>query len=499
MKTFDIRKEINDVDVGKKKFSISQIVQASNETTERVNYDFYDVIKRASKFIEDEIGNRIKQDNKQEDYVEIKHRAMLGDKIAIQSMKQLIQDFIIKSSLSQIKYPKPYKSLVEGIFEEAYGWGPLGYWRNHLNNSAKAQIIGTDIFLEIDGNYVIQKGFSFRNINAVNDLTERLKNSNRKNKLDEIKNTELLTNTIDGIRVSIVIPERSYEPTITFRRQIVKTYNFETQTKLQTIPQEGKEVFKILSKLPLSSVIGGPPQCGKSTFLMTMLNETENLNQTAFVESEFEMYPRVHFPKSQIVHVRGEKQELESIVFPMLLRKDINRLVVAEIREHEAEIFASGLTRGIRQVMGTIHELDPIDIPEILSTLSLRNSKGNLNQIVEYTRFAKSLHFSISMDETEDEKGSKKKVTGIQFYDLDPSTLEVSIYRIVHYDWESDAWTYHNEIPKKILAICNKKHKSLMKELQNLLDDLSKKHPMPAEERKIKSLTLQAYRAGGGA
>lgn len=488
--------QVADKELNSERFSIGGYISKQNSTGyQKKNVSFYDIVEKAKKFVEEEIKNRIEQNNKQEDYVENMHRATMGDKIARKSILVIIDDFLLKHSISEVKIPDYYKELNSAIFEEAYGWGPLGKWRNYLTDSPKAQIIGKDIFIEDKGIYS-KAPFSFQSLEKVYELTERLKNAERKNKLDSIKNTELLTTTMDGIRVTISIPGRGIEPAITFRRQTVKTYDFNTQVKLNTIPKESVILFELLSKMMLSSIIGGPPGCGKSTFLMTFLNGVKNLSQTAFVESSFEMYPRTHFPGEQILHMQGVGKDLETIVFPTLLRHDIKRLVMAEIREDEAEIFASGMTRGISQVMGTIHENDPIDIPDILATISLRNKSEGGNKYAEYIRFAKSLHLSISMDEIEYPK-KEKKVTGIQFYHVDEQTLNVSIWKVMDYDWENDAWTYHDEIPEKIKRIANKKNRKEMTAFQNELTELSKRFPMNFEERRKTGYSIKVLQGSG--
>jgi Flp pilus assembly CpaF family ATPase len=487
----ETQKELNH-----ERFSISEYISKQNSTANhKRNISFYDIVEKAKRFVEEEIKNRIEQNNKQEDYVENMHRATMGDKIARKSILVIIDDFLLKNSISDIKIPDYYSELNSAIFEEAYGWGPLGKWRYLLTDSPKAQVIGKDIFIENNGDYS-KAAYSFQSLDKVYELTERLKNAERKNKLDSIQNTELLTTTMDGIRVTVSIPGRSIEPIITFRRQIVKTYDFNTQVKLNTIPQESVKILDLLAKMPFSSIIGGPPGCGKSTFLMTFLKGAKSLRQTAFIESSFEMYPRIHFPGEQILHKQGSGKELEAKVFPTLLREDIKRLVMAEIREDEAEIFASGMTRGISQVMGTIHESDPIDIPDILATISLRNKSEGGNKYAEYIRFAKALHLSITMDEIE-YPNIEKKVTGVQFYNIDEQTLDVSIWKVMDYDWEKDSWTYHDEIPEKIKRLAYKKNRQEMIELQKELSVLSAKYPMKLEERRKTGHSIKVLQGSG--
>jgi pilus assembly protein CpaF len=456
---------------------------ADSQKLKKTETTFYDLCKEASGFVEKVIEEKIRKKDQATDYVEIHHNAIVGDPLSVKMIKEHIQDFLEKKTFTQLAHPPYYTNLVDAIFQEEYGWGPLNLWRDKTDSQA-AKVIGTDIWFIENGGWEKQP-FKFRSIEQVLSVCERFKNINRLNKLDSIQNTELETVTYDGIRVSVVIPDRSFEPVITLRNQTVTIYNLDEQARLGTFPVEVLPLMKILSRLYLNSIIAGPPSSGKSSMLMSMLSETVYDIHTAFIESDFEFFPRLAFPGAPLIHERGEDEELEKVVFPKLLRHDIVQVIAAEVRKSESELYGTASERGIKMLKGTFHNMDPVNIPGQLARLNVQHHKQGFDYHFEYLRFAENLHFSITMDEL---SKTRKRVTGIQFYDVDPVTLQVSIIKILDYDWEQDVWTYHNEMPERIVRIASKYNRQDVQNLQRLLYQLSKKYPMPEGTRKRVSL-----------
>jgi pilus assembly protein CpaF len=476
--------------VAVKKFSLQAHLlekdQVSNSHHSRkTEATFYDICNEVSGFVERVIEKKIRMKDQATDYIEIHHNAIVGDPLSVKIIKELIQDFLEKKTLTQLSFPPYYSSLADAIFQEEYGWGPLSIWRDKTDSQA-AKVIGTDIWFITNGRWEKQS-FKFRSIEQVLSVCERFKNIDRLNKLDAYQNTELETVTYDGIRVSVVVPDRSFEPVITLRNQTVTIYNLDEQARLGTFPIEVLPLMKILSRLCLNSIIAGPPSSGKSSMLMSMLSETVHDTHTAFIESDFEFFPRLAFPGAPIIHERGKDEELEKVVFPKLLRHDIVQVIAAEVRKSESELYGTASERGIKMLKGTFHNMDPVNIPGQLARLNVQHHKQGFDYHFEYLRFAENLHFSITMDELSQ---TRKRVTGIQFYDVDPMTLQVSILKILDYDWEEDTWSYHNEIPGRILRMASKYNKQDVQEIQTLLHQLSKKYPMPEGDRK--RISLQA-------
>lgn len=474
------------IDALKKDVRINQEAESTRKKQDTLT--FFSLCDNVARHIESVIEGKINQknDDESQDYVELKHKVMLDDPLAIKTMKSLIEDYISFHSWSHVIAPSPYNNLVDGIFHENYGWGPLAGWREDPTMQ-RCKVIGhKDIwFADDNGNRTKQTDLSFRSLEEVRGLMERFKNMDPTNRLDPSNNTEMETVTPDGdVRITLMIPPRSIEPVITLRKQTVKVYNMEQQIALGTIPEEAKEIIIKLARSYGNSVIAGPPASGKTTMLMTFLAYSKHM-ETAFTETTFEMFPRQAFVGECIIHARALGDNQEESLFSTVLRKDIEQLIAAEIRLSEVEVYGAASERGLRKVMGSFHIEDPINIPGVMARLSVQHQRGQVSYTDEYARFADSLSYSIAMDIGED---NVKRITSIQFYDLDPFTLQVRTNRIMWFDEEAGDWKYNNDLPKRAHRLLKKDSKVTYERFMEILNALSEEKPMPEELKTDESI-----------
>lgn len=421
-------------------------------------------------------------------YLDIQYRAYCGESLAEELIRSHIEDYLMEQGWLDTPFPECYSKLTEAIFQENFGWGPLSCWRELRAYSSGAKVIGTDIFFMSEEGAYVKQPFVFAHKQKVLDLCEKFKNMDRLNKLDRHEHSALETLTSDGVRISIMIPDRTVDdPVITLRNQTINLHSWEEQAKLQTIPSEAIALFRLLSKLNLKGVICGPPMSGKSTMLMTFMQETIYDAQTLYAESEVEFHPRKLFPGAPIIHVRATGHEWEEIVFPRLVRHDIEQIYVGEIRMAETEFFGQAGERGIRKLVGTFHSDDPRNIPGQLARLNSQHLGGNLDYHAEYVRFAENLHYSLTMDYI---NGKTKIVTGLQFYEVEPLTLQVSMYRVMKYDADLGQWLFYKKLPPRIQHILQFHQHDLLLEFEQQLHVLNRKFPM--SHNKYNEIVLQA-------
>lgn len=300
----------------RKTFDVKSFANNENESTYKNHYDFYKISEEAKEYVLAFYDRKIEQKSKgeiQEDYANIYHNAMLGKPSAVNLIKKILEEFIIEKNYREVKYPNYYRSLVEALFEEEFGWGPLSVFR-FIHDSEAAQVLGTDIKIKRSWGWELQP-FKFKNVQDVLNLANRFSNADSRHVLNSHKKPELETLTTDNIRVSIMIPERMHEePVITLRRKTIKKLTFEEQTRLETFPKEAIPIFEALSRFWLNWVIAGPPGSGKSTLFQTMLHyllyeirEGEKIPErynTIYAESFPEFNVREIHPRSNVLHLK---------------------------------------------------------------------------------------------------------------------------------------------------------------------------------------------------
>lgn len=481
-----------------------EVKKVQSETDSNANFinrnnldSFYTLCENAKAYIYQLYDSKIDEtakDRSDENFIAIFHNAVTGVPESMNLIKSYIDDFIKINALKNLEYPKYYESLVEAVYEETFGWGPLSVFKR-MPQAEGAQVLGTQIKVKTENGWSLLP-FQFRFSEQVKDLCNRFANVDPKNILNNNTNPELETYTYDGYRVSIMIPDRMYkEHVITLRRSTISTISIEKLAELNTFPFEAIPIFKSLAKFQASSVVAGPPGCGKSTLLFALLGEAlyevkdgekipERFN-TLYAETSPEFDPRAMFPNSNVLHVVGTGDDFEKNIPKSALRHDISRVVLGEIRENETGLYRRASLQGLKQVMGTLHDNDPLDIPEIMTNLYLQYFNQNYNHEHVYKSFVKNLHFSISMDEflmeVDNTEKLVKKVTGIQFYDYHPQSSEVHMYRIMHYDEQTNKWTFSNQVPKRFERIVKKYSKKSLELFTETLNNLAKLYPMAAE------------------
>jgi hypothetical protein len=199
--------------------------------------------------------------------------------------------------------------------------------------------------------------------------------------------------------------------------------------------------------------------------------------KTVYAESYPEFNARAIHPKSNLMHVIASGEDYEQILMKSLLRHDVTSIVVGEIREHEVGLYKRASVQGIKQLLGTLHDLDPLDIPGIMSDLYLQYYSNGLNAESVHRTFVRNLHFSISMDEflfgEDGNENLQKIVTGIHFYDIDSKTKETKLFTIMEYDVFNNEWIFNNDIPDRIVRMVTKYNKREYLEFRDTLQQLS--------------------------
>lgn len=465
-----------------KEYSHLQLAQSSKK-----NNDFEGICHSAKQYVYRIYDQKIDDHSRgktKEDYVVIFHEAMLGIPSSVSHVKKIIEDYITEEGLRSSSYPVPYTNLIDAIFEEEFGWGVLSAYRQE-NNCEAAQIIGTDVTFKRKWGWELQP-FRFQSIDKVLELAQRFANMHAKTNLSEHTNPTLETRTHDNIRVSIMIPERTHEePVITLRKKIVQDINFQSMIDYQTIPSESLPLFKAMAKFNLNSVIAGPPGCGKSTMLQAFLSHSlfevrqgkriPERRKTVYIEKFPEWDIRKLHPHSNALHVLGDGKDFEDSISSTLLRHDISSIVIGEIREHEVGLYRRASVQGIKKLMGTLHDLDPINIPGIMRDLYLQYFPTSISSDTLQRTFNNNLHFAVSMDEfLNDDDEYVKKVTGVHIYDPIGEGKDMEMYTVMEYDYETDSWAYDATIPARFERLASKYDRKLYREFKQHLTGLAK-------------------------
>lgn len=406
----------------------------------------------------------------QQERLELHHRAIIGDMQAKNILVNEIEHYLLRNSLGSVAYPAYYRDLKEALYHEIFGFGALSIWFD-MPDSQYAQVIGTNIFVDDHGKKVLRPE-KFESIERVMEVVRALTMKDPRSRINE-DNPNLEVDMYDGTRVSILIPPRSREVTITFRKFIVKSFKLEDFARMKTIPEDSVQFFRLLARLRRNMLITGPVRSGKSTFLKCLVGERDPSDTIVCVEKHHELHFKRDFPNRPIVELQADESELNSL-FPIILRLDYDYLVVGELRSLECEWAMQGCERGSPGFIGTYHADFPQNIPGQIARLIL-DYHPSRNYINEVMRVADNIDFVIVMKEMPD---GSKKVKSIVELSFDSFTLEVTTREIMRYEKESDQWVFKNDLSQFLVAKMYDFNKELADAFIAELSRLEQKYPM---------------------
>ncbi|MBA2176828.1 Flp pilus assembly complex ATPase component TadA [Halobacillus locisalis] len=420
----------------------NQKVQNETAKTKLQSYSFKEVASMVKEHFHEKYKDDGFSDDEKQKRQEIEHEAMLGDSQAETFLMNEINEFVREEQIVDVSYPVFFESLTHAIFHEIYRFGVFYKWQT-FPNSPSAFIQGKEIWFKVDGEPVKQEE-EFESDDYVDEIIRNLAASNKGLKLN-VDNPQEEVEMKDGTRVTIIINPRSLVKTIVFRRFTVQNFSFEKQASLGTIAREDLQLFKLLSRAQLNTVVAGKVESGKSTLLKTIYGERDPKKVAILIENKPESYLKRDFPE-RLVHDFYTYGTDINDVMRIALRVDHDYIIVQEVRGFEAEGAIGGTERGAEGLLMTYHITNPEQTPIQLAQhiVDVYPNRVLKNEI---RRIAKHLDLGMIMKTY---KGNQKRVTAI--YEICYSFEDDSawINYLMWYNEKTGKWEYNANISEQL-------------------------------------------------
>lgn len=379
----------------------------------------------------------------------LQHEAVIGKPKAVQLFKDEIEEFLRQAQLLHTPKPSYYDSLVEAVFQETFGLGPISTWWKHpkFKESQSAYIFGKEICFNIPGE-PSQRSYSYESEEQViENIVEKIRMKDEFSHISKHK-PELEISLEDGTRVTILIPPRVLKPTIIFRHDMIRKATFTDFVERKSIPQEAVPILRAIAKSLLNLVVMGKVRSGKTTLIRALFDERYKENKVAVTieNGHHELKLSDVYPGAQLIEMIAKTEQEFDEIFAQVLRSDYSFCVIGELRGIEAEIFLQACTRGEGGSMTTYHTDQVRNLPGQIARLVQQRYPGrSYNE--ELIRVAENLHIGIVMKELPD---GSKQLFKISEFRLDPYTLEVSSHDIMRYDRRKKDWTYRFDLSEDV-------------------------------------------------
>lgn len=425
LQVFNVVEEIqNKLDSQNKHLKFSHSL-SFDKLIERVRKHFDDFFK------DDSIDNEKKQEQ-----LELYHLAVIGDKETELRLTNEIESYLRTINVNNVPYPEYYRSLPEALFHEIFRFGILQKWYV-MEDSPAAKFVGNEFWIERNDTFERQPE-RLPSEETIREFIQRFQAGQKNLKVNE-SNPYAEIALRDQTRVTIIVPPASYKPTLIFRKYIVSNLSFEKQAKLETIPVEDVNFYKVFSRLYLNTIIAGHIKSGKSTFLKTIYGAREPEKVAVLIEGTPETFLKQDFPDRLVHELYTQNQDINQTI-RRALRLDHDYIIVQEVRGIEAEGAIAGTERGRTGLLMSYHITDPENTPMQLAQ-HIVDVYPNRNQFNEIKRISKALDIGITM---ESRKG-QKRVTSMYEIGLDDHNQPFINY-LIYFNPQTKKWEYNSNI-----------------------------------------------------
>jgi pilus assembly protein CpaF len=421
--------------------------------------------------------NEKRSDKDMKKWQALQHDAVVGKPEAVQLFMGEIEEYIRNHQLQQVQQPSYYDSLVEAVFQQTFGLGPISVWKKHPKypKSQSARIMGRKIFFDIPGEQALQPFGYESEEEVIENIIEKIRMKDEFSHINKY-NPKLELDLEDGTRVTIMIPPLVRRPTIIFRNYTMRAPTLEDLVGGGTIPAEALPILRGISQSLLNLVISGEVRSGKSTMIKAIYAERRREGRVAVTiergHSELKLSD-IH-ENDQLVEIVVKTDEEYETVFDIVLRSDYSFVIVGETRSIEGELFLVSCERGKGGSMTSYHTERVANLPGQLARIILQRFPNRQYQ-EELIRVAENLHIAFVMKECDDGSKLLIRVTEIR---LDPYTFEVSCHDIMRWESEQEKWAYCNDLSNDSIRKLKETAPEFAEQALSTLKRLAAEHPM---------------------
>lgn len=318
-------------------------------------------------------------DDERKIYNERLNRAVLGYSEDRTYILAIVDDRLLRLRIHHIEnYDHPYPSLAHALFAEVIGMSVLELILRDREGLEEIQVVGNKIFEIRQGKCMISP-YTFDSYKDVERIQQNLVLYNNDRINARKKWAEVMLR--DGTRVTMTSSGYTSQPTLTMRFYTVRHFNLDTlcDAHYATINRYIYRLLQAILKARLNIVLIGPTNSGKTHLMKALISELPDEERLITIESRRELMLQRDFPhKNAIEYEVSEDDELHHATqaFKLALRQSPQRIIHAEIRDDDANIYVRACTRGHEGSMTTLHVSTLEDVPEAITDMCMLDGRA---------------------------------------------------------------------------------------------------------------------------
>lgn len=395
------------------------------------------------------IGAQGSGEHEQMEYNRILNEAVLGLTEGRRRILAFLQDELAKRGLLHVRDPSgSYDSLAEAVYAELIGMHVLELVMKDRSGLEEIQVVGTRIYEVRQGQPVLSK-HRFRTVQDVLRIQQNLVLYNNEVFHPRKRWAEVML--ADGTRVTLTGFGYTSEPTMTLRFFPVKRFELShlCESVYETLEPRLVDMLRLLLRSYVNIVVIGATNSGKTHLMKCMIAEMPEQERIVTIESRLELMLKRDFPERNIIEYEIDERDREHSAdqaFSLALRQSPKRIVHAEIRDEDANIYVRACTRGHEGSMTTVHVNALEDVPDAITDMCMLDRRGMnpdrlRRRIVEYVA-----RVGLEMALVD----GKRKLVRMVEYEFHGD--ELTVRDIVRYDPVARLWRYEHAFSPPTLS-----------------------------------------------
>lgn len=310
-------------------------------------------------------------------YSETLNRAVLGFQEAREYILTVIQDWIVKQRIHDLA-PQGFASLAEALFAEVIGMNVLELVLKDKKHLEEVQVVGKQIF-EVRHGRAAASIYHFQRIGDVARIQQNLVLFNHDVLSPQKKWAEVMLS--DGSRVTMTGFGFTHTPTLTIRFFSLHVFTLDAlcERPYESMDQNVAVLLQALLKARVNLVVIGATNSGKTHLMKALINELPDEERIITIENRLELMISRDFPQKNIIEYEVDEEDLKHSsrqAFKLALRQSPQRIIHAEIRDEDANIYVRACTRGHQGSMTTVHANHLEDVPQVIADMCMLDQRG---------------------------------------------------------------------------------------------------------------------------
>jgi pilus assembly protein CpaF len=307
------------------------------------------------------------------------NRAVLGFPKERTEVLAVITDRLIRRRIHGLPgHLHPFHNLAEALFAEVVGLNVLELILRNKEGLEEIQVAGTSIF-EVRGGRAAPSIHRFSSLRDVERIQQNLVLFNNDRINPRKRWAEVMLS--DGSRVTMTGFGFTAEPTLTIRFYTVTHFQLADLCRPEygTMSEAVRELLGRVLRARFNLVVIGPTNAGKTHLIKALIAELPLEERIVTIESRFEMMLRRIFPDRNIIEYETDEEDPlhgSAQAFKLALRQSPQRIVHAEIRDEDANIYVRACTRGHTGSMTTVHANELEDVPEAVTDMCMLDGRA---------------------------------------------------------------------------------------------------------------------------